>query len=800
MKRMMNNVFLTMVAATVFVFGQSGDFTVSGIVKSGGQPLEGATASYTSLGKRLSWDISGTTGAFGSSATAIAVHKLPGSVAMQAHGSVSIEVFDVLGNKVTSFSTVLEKGKYSIETASSKLPKSVYLIKVTGNGTVSYQTYVNTGKSAVFASANTGVAGGSVVLAKKLAVVDSVRIGKTGYTPVKVAIQSYTDNIGTVTLTKVDIESQVNALMGTMSTAEMAGQLVQIDCPSSGDVTGKVLGTVFGGGSDGPNSDGSGSPSGWATFNDRYRQMGSGFKSPIITEWDVIHGFGKCNGATVYPHNIGLGCTWDTTIVQKCYRVAGIESRGCGIILGYGPCIAVPQDYRWGRVYEGFSGSPVLTAAMARAAVLGSQTTDLSNPLAYAACVKHFAGDGGSTQGLNPGATVGDEATLESIHLPGYTAAIKAGVASVMASYSTWNGTNCTQNKALLTDWLKTAQGFDGYVNSDWSATYNFGNDTKIAFQAGLDVPMLGANSDAGQNGKPSIGSVATDMLNSNGSDAARIKDAVARVLRLKYKMDLFHQPLSTSSALTALVGSQAHRDVAREAVRKSLVLLKTPAGLLPLSKTAKITLVGPHAQDIGMQCGGWTLGWQGVTGNAMPGTTIMAGFQSIGGTANISYSSDGSSITGDVAVVCIGEKPYAETNGDIIDGDANVVPRTMSIPEANLVTTAISHASGKKVIVVMITGRPMDISAIMSADAIIAAWLPGTEGGGIAEVLYGQNAAGTAHYNFTGKLGMAFPANANSEPTKNGVGTTVRYAYGFGLKADGTTLPAGLYGAGVNP
>ncbi len=782
---------LAVVAVSSVAFGQSGDFTVSGIVKTGGQPLEGATASYTSLGKRLSWDISGSTGAFGPTTGIIGAPKSPGSIGMIAHGPLAIEVFDVLGNKVTSFSTVLDKGKYSVEAVSSKLPKSVYLMKITGNGTVSYQTYINTGKAGVGSLATNGASANGVLLAKKLAVVDTVRIGKTGYTPVKVAIQSYTDDIGTVTLTKIDIESEVSALLAKMSNAEIAGQLIQIDCPSSGDITGKFLGTVFGGGTDGPSSGsptGSGTAAQWAAFNDNFRNIGSGLKSPILTEWDVIHGYGKCKGATVYPHNIGLGCTWDTTVVQKCYRVAGIESRGCGILLGYGPCIAVPQDYRWGRVYEGFSGSPVLTQAMARAAVLGSQTTDLSNPLAYAACVKHFAGDGGSTQGLNPGATTGDEATLESIHLPGYAAAIKAGAASVMSSYSTWNGTNCTQNKALLTDWLKTSQGFDGYVNSDWSATYQFGNDTKLAFQAGLDVPMLGANSDAGQNGKPSVGSVATDMLNSGGTDAARIKDAAARVIRLKYKMDLFHQPLSTNSAVTALVGSQAHRDIAREAVRKSLVLLKTTTGLLPLSKTAKITLVGPHAQDIGMQCGGWTLGWQGLTGNSMPGTTIRQGFESIGGTGNISYSADGNGITGDVAVVCIGEQPYAETAGDIVDG---TVPHTMSIPEANLVTQA--KASGKPVVCVMITGRPMDISAIMTADAIVAAWLPGTEGGGIAEVLYGN-------YKFTGKLGMAWPANANSEPTKNGVGTTPRYAYGFGLKADGTQLPAGLYGSGVNP
>jgi beta-glucosidase len=249
--------------------------------------------------------------------------------------------------------------------------------------------------------------------------------------------------------------------------------------------------------------------------------------------------------------------------------------------------------------------------------------------------------------------------------------------------------------------------------------------------------------------------------------------------------MDLFNQPQSTNADLTALVGCQAHRDIAREAVRKSLVLLKTTAGLLPLSKTAKITLVGPKSQDVGVQCGGWTLGWQGAVGLDPTGSTnIMQGFQSIGGASNISYSADGTGITGDVAVVCIGEVPYAETLGDIVDG--TVDNHSLAIPDADFVTNAKN--SGKPVVCIMLTGRPMDITGIMTADAIVAAWLPGTEGGGIAEVLYGN-------YEFSGKLGMAWPANATSEPTENGTGgTPPRFPYDYGLKSNGTQLPGGLY------
>lgn len=788
--------FAVLVTAWSSLFAQTRDFYVSGTVQdASGKPLGGATASLTSLANRLSWDFSDSaTGHFGMVPAGISSpfsgnrsFSLPSATVVRA------ELFGVSGKKIaTLFNGNLDKGAYSFTVPSelsATLARNVYIVKITAGSTVTFQKLLNTGGRSNISIGNASGSGrnGSV---KKMAAgpaVDTLRVGKTGYVAVKVPITSDTFFVGTVTLTKINIDSEVTALMAKMSNSEFVGQLVQIDCPTDADVTGKTLGTIFGGGGDGPVAGGTGTPAQWSSFNDHYRSLGSQLKSPILTEWDVVHGFGKCNGATIYPHNIGLGATWDTTIVQKCYRVGGIESRGCGVLLGYGPCIAVPQDYRWGRVYEGFSASPVLTQAMARAAVLGYQTTDLSNPLAFAGCVKHFAGDGGSLYGLNPGTTVGTEATLESIHLPGYTAAIKAGVAAIMASYSIWDSShsdssNCTEDKALLTDWLKTGQGFDGYVNSDWSAVYQWGNDVLTSFRSGLDVPMLGANAD---NQSPTITQSATTLLNNGGTDQARIKDAVARVLRLKYKMDLFNQPQSTNADLTALVGCQAHRDIAREAVRKSLVLLKTTAGLLPLSKTAKITLVGPKSQDVGVQCGGWTLGWQGAVGLDPTGSTnIMQGFQSIGGASNISYSADGTGITGDVAVVCIGEVPYAETLGDIVDG--TVDNHSLAIPDADFVTNAKN--SGKPVVCIMLTGRPMDITGIMTADAIVAAWLPGTEGGGIAEVLYGN-------YEFSGKLGMAWPANATSEPTENGTGgTPPRFPYDYGLKSNGTQLPGGLY------
>jgi beta-glucosidase len=771
---------IAIVAAFTVAFAQSGDFTVTGkAVTATGQPVANATVTFTSIGKRLSWDFSDANGNFGKGNTGIAgpaSHDAAFSLA--SAGNVRAEIYRVDGRKIAVvFDGAFDKGTYTFSLPSAlaaTLARSVYVLKITAAGKVTFQKLLNEGGRNGLAvciplSGTPAQAG----MAKKMAAVDTIRVGKTGYAPVKISVDSYTATVGNVILTPIDIEGQVNTLFGTLSQAEKVGQLVQVDCPGPSFVTSALLGTIFGGGSDGPGG-GAGHASEWASFCTDYQNatQTTGKKIPLLIGFDIVHGFGKCNGATVNPHNIGLGCTFDPAIVQKCYRVAGIEARGGGVNLAFGPCIAVPRNDKWGRVYEGFSESPDLTSAMARAAVLGFQLSDLSNPLVVAACTKHFAGDGGTDGGVDRGNTTGDDAALRAIHLPGYTAAVQAGTASVMASFSSWNGVRMHENRALLTDWLKTGQGFDGFVNGDWDGHITGTTSAANCIIAGLDVPMRGANSGA-------IGELQTlfNGLYTSGS-GGRVDDAVKRLLRVKYKMGLFTAPLATNLSVTATVGSQAHRDIAREAVRKSLVLLKTSAGTLPISKTAKVTLVGPHAQDVGQQCGGWTLGWQGAAGNAMPGTTIRQGFESIGGVGNISYSADGNNITGDVAVVCIGEQPYAEMVGDRTD---------LSIPEASLVTTAKN--SGKKVVCVMITGRPMDISAIADkCDAIVAAWLPGTEGGGIAEVLYGN-------YEFRGKLSASWPRSTAQEPVNVGDATyDPLYPYDYGLNAAGQELPRGIY------
>jgi beta-glucosidase len=779
--------FASVMVAVIFscsaLFGQSGDFTTKGrVINASGAPIPNATITYVSLGKRLSWDYSDANGYFGGKTTGAFRQRAPDPrFEVAASGPVTIDFFDIMGKKAGSLHyDNMAKGTYSIEPIASRLSKAVYVLKVRSGASVQCLKLLSGGsRSAALNGEALSPSNDAAPIAKTAAAIsDSIRVGKTGYLAVKKPIASYTADVGDVTLTTVDIEGQVNTLFGQMSQAEKVGQITQVIFPGPTVARDSKLGTVFGGGTDGPGTGtGSGTAAQWATFSDSYQNavLATPHKIPLLVCLDVVHGCGKTYGATILPHNIGLGCTFDPRIVEKAYRVCAIESRGAGITMAFGPCIAVPRNDRWGRVYEGFSETPDLTKVMAKAAVLGFQTWDLSHPLAVCACTKHFAGDGGTTNGVDRGLTVGDDATLRAIHLPGYAAAVEAQTGAVMASFSAWNGVRMNENKPLLTDWLKTNQGFVGFVNGDYdSHTPSQGvSSGENCMKAGLDVPMSSGNNAAAAQ---TLATLFNGMY-SNGN-GARIDDAVKRVLRVKYRMGLFTGYATANSQVSALVGSQAHRDIAREAVRKSLVCLKNPGGILPLPKTAKITIVGQHAQDMGLQCGGWTMSWQGSAGNLTPGTTIRQGFESIGGAANISYSATGSGITGDYAVVVIGEQPYAEMVGDRTD---------LTVPLGNLVTTA--KASGKKVICILISGRPMDITGIInSCDVFIAGWLPGTEGGGIAEVLYGN-------YDFSGKLSISWPTNTAQEPINYGdANYAPRYPYDFGLKLDGSQLPKGIY------
>ena len=434
-------------------------------------------------------------------------------------------------------------------------------------------------------------------------------------------------------------------------------------------------------------------------------------------------------------------------------QITAEETRATGINWAFAPCVTVPQDPRWGRTYEGYSEDPGIVRDLAGPAVLGLQSESLDNPLGVLACAKHYVGDGGTAfgsarngKGLDQGDTRVDEATLRRIHLQGYYPAVRAGVGSIMPSYSSWNGVKMSGNKYLLTDVLKGELGFEGFLISDYNAIDQIKpNDYKasiaISINAGMDMGMIPTRY------KEFIRDLKA-LVNEGQVPMSRIDDAVLRILRVKFAMGLMdpnRSPLADRS-LHKNFGSPEHRAVAREAVRESLVLLKNENKTLPVSRTARrIHVAGVSADDIGNQCGGWTISWQGKSGPVTTGgTTVLAALKkSVPSSTQVTYSADGSGAAGaDIAIVVVGEKPYAEGAGD--RGDL-----TLSADDAAAVAKV--KAAGVPVALVVFSGRPLTLGGLMEeAGAVVAAWLPGTEGQGIADVLLGD-------YKPTGKLSFTW-------------------------------------------
>jgi len=436
----------------------------------------------------------------------------------------------------------------------------------------------------------------------------------------------------------------------------------------------------------------------------------------------------------------------------------------------FAPCLAVPQDERWGRTYEGFGEEPGLVAELGAAAVRGLQGPDLSRPGSVLASVKHYVGDGGTTNGVDQGNTQVDEATLRAIHLPGYVAAVKAGAANVMASYNSWNGEKLHGQKYLLTTLLKGELGFKGFVVSDWKAVEQLPGDyrqqVEKSIDAGVDMVMV---PDVYQKFFETLKA----LVQEGRLPIARIDDAVRRILAVKFQMGLFERPYGDPSLL-ASVGSAEHRAVARQAVRESQVLLVNRNGALPIPATAQHILVaGKGADDIGVQCGGWTIGWQGQPGPATEGTTILQAIRKAAPGAQVDYARAGDVPTGaQVAIVVIGELPYAEMKGDRKD---------LALDAEDIAVVKKIKAAGLPTVVVLLSGRPLILDAILPhADAILAAWLPGTEGDGVADVLFGK-------YNPTGKLSHTWPRSMAQIPINVGPGgrkpqEAPLFEFGFGL------------------
>jgi beta-glucosidase len=574
-------------------------------------------------------------------------------------------------------------------------------------------------------------------------------------------------------------DPQVKPLLARMTLEEKIGQMTQPDqqfIRDPSDIETLFLGSVLSGGSSDPKE--GNSLKAWTDLYDRLQQhtRETRLKIPLLYGIDAVHGHNNILGAVIFPHNIGLGCTRNPVLVEKVESITAQEVRASGIQWAFAPCVTVPQDARWGRTYEGFSEDPQLVRQMAEAAVRGFQGDDLSNPLAVLACAKHFIGDGGTTfgsvsqhghPGLDQGDTRVDEDTLRPVHMQGYITAIKAGVGTIMPSYNSWNGVKVSGSRHLLTDLLKDELGFEGFLISDYNAVDQIDKDYKkaigISINAGMDMVMVP------DHYKLFINDL-KDLVNSGTVPMARIDDAVTRILRVKFAMGLMDAKRSqlADRSLAASFGSPEHRQVGREAVRQSVVLLKNQNRVLPLKKNAaRIHVGGKSADDIGNQCGGWTIDWQGRSGAVTTGgTTVLAAIKKAAPSSQVTFSADGTGAAGaNVGVVVIGEKPYAEGAGD--SADLSLAPEDV---------TAINNmkAAGIPVVAILFSGRPLILGdSLGKVDAFLAAWLPGTEGDGIADVLFGD-------YKPTGKLSFAWPRSMDQYP--HAKDTNPLFPFGYGL------------------
>jgi beta-glucosidase len=582
------------------------------------------------------------------------------------------------------------------------------------------------------------------------------------------------------------VEARIKSLIMRMTIEEKVGQVIQADIVSvtPDDVRRYHLGSVLNGGNSGPYGDDKAPAARWLALADEFYAASvdtsrGGVGIPIIWGTDAVHGHSNIIGATLFPHNIGLGAANDPDLIERIGEVTAIEVRTTGMEWTFAPTLTVPQDYRWGRAYEGYSSDPDLVARYATKMILGLQGAPNSGPILATphvlASTKHFIADGATRGGQDQGDAPIDEATLLRVHGTPYVAAIDAGVATIMASFSSWQGTKIAGNRGLITDVLKGRMDFGGFVVTDWNAHGQIAGCTNDscprAINAGVDMYM------APDSWKPLYTSLLTQVRDGT-VPMARLDDAVARILRTKFRLGLFDAGPPSKRPYAgqfALLGNTEHRAVAREAVRKSLILLKNENGVLPIKPGAHVLVAGDGANDIGRQSGGWTISWQGtgLENKDFPGaTSIWTGLQhavtAAGGSAEL--SPDGSyAHRPDVAIIVFGETPYAEFQGDL--ATLQLRPELRQ-PWQTMQRLAAQHIP---VVAVMLTGRPLFVNpALNAANAFVVAWLPGSEGEGIADVLV-QGPAGTPRYDFTGRLPAAWPATARAE------GPTL-FARGFGL------------------
>ena len=577
-------------------------------------------------------------------------------------------------------------------------------------------------------------------------------------------------------ISESEIDKKVDKLIQSMTLDEKVGQMTQIDqrfLDTITDLSTYSIGSLLSGGGSHPKVN---EPQAWLDMYNGYQSetLKSRLQIPLIYGIDAVHGHNNVYGATIFPQNIGLGATNNPELIFKISEATSIEVAATGIDWTFSPCLSSPEDYRWGRTYEGFSSDPSLVEILGEASVKGYQSAQTNSGKKVVACAKHFIGDGNTEFGtgmnglVDRGNTILTVDELKEKLLPKYQAAIDADVQTIMASYNSWNGVKCHGSKELLTDILKIEMGFDGFVISDWQGIDEIPGDYKsdiiTSINAGIDMVMV---SGQGQPYKKFM-RLLKESVEEGSIPLARIDDAVKRILKVKIRNGLFDNPLVENDALK-VIGSDAHRDIARQAVRESVVVLKND-DIIPISKDSKyIVVAGRGADNLGMQCGGWTINWQGGQGDITIGTTILDGIKkSVSAETNVIYSEDGqdlSDVDGELAVVVIGEDPYTEFFGDkdnldLLNDDINTINNLKN--------------KGYKVMVLLISGRPMNIAEhIDDWDGFAAIWLPGSEGDGVSDILFGD-------FQSTGKLSYPWPIKA--EHGANADDKDLLFNFGYGL------------------
>ena len=553
---------------------------------------------------------------------------------------------------------------------------------------------------------------------------------------------------------------RVEDLLGRMTLAEKFGQMTLVEKGSidPADISALGIGGLLSGGGGSPAQN---TAEAWLEMVNEFQAeaLQSRLGIPLIYGVDAVHGHGNLRGATIFPHNIGLGAANNPALMEAIGRATALETAATGIRWNYGPALSIARDPRWGRTYESYSEDPAIVSLLASAYLRGLQGEDLSAAEAVLGTPKHFVGDGGTAWGsshggyqIDQGDTQVDEATLRAIHLVPYSAVIAEGAQSIMVSFSRWNDEYMHGQQYLITDVLKEELGFEGFIVSDWQAIDQINPDFYAAvvqsINAGVDMNMVPYDYER-------FISVLEEAVDKGDITQERIDDAVRHILTVKFDMGLFERPLGDETLLST-VGSADHRALARQAVQQSLVLLQNQGNVLPLAAdTPLIFVAGQGADDIGLQAGGWTIEWQGATGNITPGTTILQGIEAaVADTADVRFNrfgnferlldDSGQPLIADIGLAVLSEPPYAEGVGD---------SATLSFSQSELDMLARLRSQSKVLVVVLISGRPLLINDILDqADAVVAAWLPGTEGNGIADVLFGD-------VPFMGKLSFTWPS-----------------------------------------